>query len=148
MRSLLAVLLVALVPTEGTAQDRVVDHTRVRRYSGEVVTVEGPVARVAPAGGGALWISLGKPHPSATIVIVVPAEFARSFDTPRTYEGAIVHVNGRIFTGEPGGTTSDATATPRLVGGNPRTPFIVLADLSRFRVVTPPDTSAVPPTRR
>lgn len=142
MRSLLAVLVMTLVPTAGSAQDRVIDHTRVRRYSGEVVTVEGPVARVTPAGGGMLWISLGKPHPSATIVIVVPAEFARSFDSPRAYEGAIVHVNGRIFTGEAGGTTTDATVTPRLVGGNPRTPFIVLADLSRFRIVTPPDTSA------
>lgn len=148
MRSLLAVFVLALVSVASHAQDRVVDHTRVRRFSGEVVTVEGPVARVAPAGGGSLWISLGKPHPSATIVIVVPAEFARTFDTPRTYEGAIVHVNGRIFTGEAGGTTTDATVTPRLAGGNPRTPFIVLQDLSRFRIVTPPDTTGTPPPRR
>lgn len=148
MRSLLAVLALTLIPVAGSAQDRVVDHTRARRYSGEVVTVEGPIARVAPAGGGMLWISLGKPHPSATIVIVVPAEFGRSFDSPRSYEGAIVQVNGRIFTGEAGGTTTDATVTPTLPGGNPRTPFIVLQDLNRFRIITPPDTTATQPPLR
>lgn len=145
MRTLLAAMLVSLVPVTGSAQDRVVDHTRARRYSGEVITVEGPVARAAPGGAGTLWISLGKPHPSATVVIVVPSEFVPSLGTPRDLEGAIIQVRGRIFTGEAGGTTTDATVTPQLQGGNPRSPFIVLQDLSRLRIVTPAD--SVPPGR-
>lgn len=145
MRTLLAAMIITLVPATGSAQDRVIDHTRARRYSGEEITVEGPVARMAPGGAGAMWISLGRPHPSATVVIVVPPEFVPSLGTPRSWEGAIVHVRGRIFTGEAGGTTRDATVTPQLQGGNPRTPFIVLQDLSRLRIVTPAD--SVPPGR-
>ncbi|MDZ4675376.1 MAG: hypothetical protein SGI84_13040 [Gemmatimonadota bacterium] len=145
MRTLLAAMIITLVPAAGSAQDRIVDHTRARRYSGEEITVEGPVARVAPGGAGSLWISLGKPHPSATLVIVVAAEFVPSLGTPRSYEGAIIQVRGRVFTGEAGGTTTDATVTPNLPGGNPRTAFIVLQDLSRFRIITPPD--SVPPAR-
>lgn len=153
MRVTVPLLIGLLSPAMAWSQGPVVDHTRVRRFAGEEVTVEGPVARVAPAGGGSLWISLGRPHPSATIVIVVPMEYARGFDTPRSYEGAIIQVTGRILTGEAGGLGIDPTNTPRLPGGNPRTPFIVLQDLGRFKVISRPgqprpDTTASRPPGR
>lgn len=143
MRWMLPLMLVSLVAAETGAQ-QVVDHTRVRRYAGEEVTVEGPVARVAPASQGSLWISLGRPHPSATLVIVVAEEFVRSLDQPRSYEGATIQVTGRIHTGEAGGIGIDRNVTPQLPGGNPRTPFIVLQDISRLKVISRP--GAVPDT--
>ncbi len=142
-----------LIPSIAWSQSQVVDHSRVRRYAGEEITVEGPVARVAPGGGGSVWISLGRPHPSASLVIVVLEEFAKSLETPRYYDGAIIQVTGRILTGEAGGIGIDRTNTPQLPGGNPRTPFIVLQDIGRFRVVSRPgeprpDTTASRPPGR
>lgn len=138
MRAIALLFIGLLCPVMAWAQAPVVDHSRVRRYAGEEVTVEGPVARVAPGGGGSVWISLGRPHPSATLVIVVLEEYAKGLQTPRYYDGAIIQVTGRILTGESGGIGIDPTNTPRLTGGNPRTPFIVLQDLNRFRVISRP----------
>jgi len=65
----LPLLLPALVMA-GALEAQVVDHTRVRRYAGEEVTIRGPIARGVPMGGGVVWFSLGKPHPSASLVVV------------------------------------------------------------------------------
>lgn len=144
-------VLLSLLAVEVAAQ-QTVDYTRVRRFIGEEVTVEGPVARVAPANQGSLWISIGRPYPSARLVIVVPSDFVQSMDQPRSLEGATVQVTGRVYTGEAAETgISRGTSTPQLAGGNPRTPFIVLRDLSRLRVVNrpgaAPDTGTVVPPR-
>lgn len=143
-------ILFSLLAVEAAAQ-QLVEHTRVRRFIGEEVTVEGPVARVAPARQGSLWISIGRPHPSASLVIVVPSDFVQSLDQPRSLEGATVRVTGRVYTGEAAETgIARGTSTPELPGGNPRTPFIVLRDLSRLQVVArpgaaPDTTTGVPP---
>lgn len=151
MRTMLPAALLSLLATEATAQ-QVVDHTRARRFIGDEVAVEGPVARVAPARGGSLWISLGRPYPSATLVIVVPAEFVDNLGDPRSLEGATVRVTGRIYTGDASDTgIPRGSSTPQLEGGNPRRPFIVLRDASRLRVMArpgaAPDTGAVIPPR-
>lgn len=148
MYAIPGLLLSLVLAGEALAQATVVDHSRVRRYAGEEITVEGPVARVAPGGGGTLWFSLGRPHPSATLVIVVAEEFVKGFDSPRSYEGAVVRVTGRILTGESGGIGIDRTNTPRLPGGNPRTPFIILQDIGRFQVVSRPGEPRPDTTRR
>ncbi|HEX9166235.1 MAG TPA: hypothetical protein VF862_10010 [Gemmatimonadales bacterium] len=119
-------------------QAQVVDHTRVRRYAGEDITVRGPIARATNAGGGVVWFSLGKPHPSATLVIIITSAMASNFGDPRGYEGATVEVTGRILTGEMGGVTNDPTIAGAIRGGEPKTPYIVLKDASRFKVVEPP----------
>lgn len=139
MRWIFPGVLLSLLAVEASAQQEI-EHTRVRRFIGEEVTVEGPVARVAPGRQGSLWISLGRPHPSATLVIVVPEEFVTTLGQPRELEGATVKVTGRIYSGEAAETgISRATSTPQLAGGNPRTPFILLRDASRLRVVARPD---------
>lgn len=133
-------VLFSLLAVEAAAQQEI-EHTRVRRFIGEEVTVTGPVARVAPGRQGSLWISIGRPHPSATLVIVVPEEFVSTLGQPRELEGATVKVTGRIFTGEAAETgIPRGTSTPRLPGGNPRTPFILLRDASRLQVITRPGT--------
>lgn len=133
-------VLFSLLAVEGAAQQEV-EHNRVRRFIGEEVTVTGPVARVAPGRQGSLWISIGRPHPSATLVIVVPEEFVSTLGQPRELEGATVKVTGRVYTGEAAETgISRGTSTPQLAGGNPRTPFILLRDASRLQVVSRPGT--------
>jgi hypothetical protein len=126
-------------------QAQVVDHTRVRRYAGEEITVRGPIARATNAGGGVVWFSLGKPHPSATLVIIITSALASNFGDPRGYEGATVEVMGRILTGEMGGVTNDPTIAGAIRGGEPKTPYIVLKDASRLRVVKPPAPPQTPP---
>lgn len=140
MRWMLPGVLFSLLAVEGAAQQEV-EHNRVRRFIGEEVTVTGPVARVAPGRQGSLWISIGRPHPSATLVIVVPEEFVSTVGQPRELEGATVKVTGRVYTGEAAETgISRGTSTPQLAGGNPRTPFILLRDASRLQVVSRPGT--------
>jgi hypothetical protein len=134
MRRLVASLGLMLLPAAGWSQ--VVDHTKVRQFSGEEVTVEGPVARGILAGGGVIWFSLGKPHPSATLVVVVPAEFVSNFDDPRSYEGATIRAAGRIRTGDATGIGTDPTTRGALRGGAPKTPYLVLEDPSKFRVMS------------
>ncbi len=131
--------LPALVLCAGTAQaqSRVVDHTKVRMYVNEEVTVEGPVARADRGAGGSVWFSIGKAHPNASLVVVVTSEYAKSLDDPRTYEGATIQVTGRVTTGEQQGIGMDRSSGPRLSGQKPRNPYIVLEGLTRFRVVTP-----------
>jgi hypothetical protein len=145
MRWLLAMTLATLVPSQAEAQGSVVDHARVRRYAGEVVTVEGPVARVAPGGAGSLWFSLGRPHPSATLVVVVLEEYVKSLDLPRNYEGAVIQVYGLVQTRDDTRTAADLSLPPP-PGGTPRTPYIVLQDISRLKVISRPD--SVPPSPR
>ncbi len=146
-------LIGLLVPGMAWAQGAVVDHSRARRYAGEEVTIEGPVARVAPGGGGSLWFSLGRPHPSASIVIVVLEEFAKGLDAPRSYEGAVIQVNGLIQTSQTMNSAAERSLVQVPPGGTPRTPFIVLQDLSRFKVISRsaeqrPDTTAIRPRPR
>lgn len=124
---------------------QVVDHTKVRRFAGEEITVRGPIARGAPVGGGVVWFSLGKPHPSASLVVVVPADMAGNFEDPRTYEGATVEVMGRIMTGEDGGIGTDPTIKRMLRGNEPKTPYIFLTSAARFKVVERPPAPAQPP---
>lgn len=126
-------VLALILPLPIAAQARVIDHTKARMFLNEDVIVEGPVARVDRAARGALWFSLGKPHPSSTVVIVVPAEFANAFPDPRSYEGATVRAHGRLTTGEDQGLSGG----PALSGPKPRSPFIVLEDASKLIVVTP-----------
>ena len=137
MRALSAFLLFSSLPIALAAQPRVIDHTKARMYLNEDVVLEGPVARVDRSGGGALWFSLGKPHPSSTVVIVVLSQYASNFPDPRSYEGAVVRVSGRLSTGEAEGIGTDHSGGARLSGPKPRSPFIVLEDPSRLTVVTP-----------
>ena len=146
MRQTPWLLLLALLP--GIASAQVVDHKQVRKYAGEEVTVRGPIARAQNMGGGTIWLSLGKPHPSATLVIVVPAELVGNFGDPRSYEGAVIEVQGRILTGEMGGIGIDPTIAGALRGGAPKTPYIVLKNASRIQIVeSPPAPSGTPPSR-
>lgn len=140
----LALLLPGLLIT-GTLHAQVVDHSRVRRYAGEEVTVRGLIARGAPVGGGVVWFSIGKPHPSASLVVVVPADMAGNFEDPRTYEGAVVEVMGRIMTGEAGGIGTDPTIRRMLRGNEPKTPYIFLTSAARLKVVERPPAPVEPP---
>ena len=131
MRPFHLVLLGLALPGSAGAQARLIDHTKARMYINEDVIIQGPVARVDRARGGELWFSLGKPHPGATVVIVVPAQFANDFQDPRKWEGKTVQVGGRLTTGE-------AEGIDRMKAANaPRNPFIVLEDPSRLKVVNP-----------
>jgi hypothetical protein len=141
----LAWLWLASVTIAPSVPAQVVDHTKVRRYAGEEITVRGPIARADNTGGGAIWFSLGKPHPSATLVIVVGSAMATNFADPRSYEGAVVEVTGRILTGDMGGVTSDPTIAGAIRGGAPKTPYLVLLNFSRFKVVEPPPPPPAPP---
>jgi hypothetical protein len=136
MRALSIFMLASLMPLGASAQPIVIDHSKARMYLNEEVTLEGPVARVDRSGGG-LWFSLGKPHPSSTVVIVVVAEFASAFPEPRSYEGATIRVRGRLSSGNQEGIGIDRSGGARLSGPKPRSPFIVLEDPSRLTVVVP-----------
>lgn len=136
-------ILFSLLAAEGAAQQEV-DHTRVRRFMGEEVTVEGPVARVAPDRRGNLWISIGAPHPRASLVIVVRPQHVSGLGA-RGLEGATVKVTGWIQPGEPifpvGGI--DRFRSPFFLAGIDRSrfpSFMYLEDLSRLQVVTRPST--------
>src|SRR5262245_17349978 len=137
MRFLSTLLLCSASPSLLLAQTRVIDHTKARMYLGEEVIVEGPVARVDHANGGALWFSLGKAHPSSTVVIVVPKEFASAFPEPRTLEGATVRVSGKLSSAETAGIGLERTANRAMSGPKPRSPFIVIEDPSRLNVTVP-----------
>ena len=137
MRFLLSAPLIVALATPLAAQPRVVEHTKVRMYLNEEVTIEGPIVRADRGSGGAIWFSLGKPHPSATVVIVVPALYAAHFDTPRDYEGKTVQITGRVSTGESQGIGIDRSGGARTSGASPRTPFIVLEDPSKLKIVPP-----------
>lgn len=130
-------LLLLALPAALSAQARVIDHTKARMYLNEDVVIEGPVARVDHASGGALWFSLGKAHPSSTVVVVVPKEFASAFPEPRDLEGATVRVSGRLSSAETAGIGLERTANRSMTGPKPRSPFIVLEDPSRLRVTVP-----------
>ena len=136
MRALSIFLLASLGPSFAAAQPMVIDHTKARMYVNEEVTLEGPVARV-DRNGGALWFSLGKPHPSSTVVVVITKEFVSAYPDPRVYEGATIRVRGRISSGNQEGIGIDRSGGARLTGPKPRSPFIVLEDPSRLTVVTP-----------
>lgn len=136
MRFWSAVLLCSASPSL-LAQARVVDHTKARMYLGEDVIIEGPVARADRASGGSIWFSLGKAHPSSTVVVVVPKEFASAFPEPRDLEGATVRVSGRLSSAETAGIGLERTANRSMTGPKPRSPFIVLEDPSRLRVTVP-----------
>lgn len=157
MRALLHLTLLSLLPGVLTAQ-QVVDHSKVRRYAGEIVTVRGPIARATVEPGGVVWFSIGKPHPSSSLVVVVNAEEASGFGDPRKYEGAMVEVQGRILTGAAEGIGIDPTVggasggAPTSISGRtqaggagvalrgraPKSPFIVLQNPGLFRVVENP----------
>ena len=137
MRITATLLLCAALPVSLAAQGRVVEHTKARLYLHEEVTLEGPVARADRGSGGAIWFSLGKAHPSATVVIVVPPQFAAHFDTPRDYEGKTIQITGRVTTGESQGIGIDRSGGSRTSGATPRNPYIVLEDPSKLRIVTP-----------
>lgn len=150
MRPVLVLLGLALAAQPLAAQ--AIDHTRVRRYAGEEITVRGPVARAANAGGGNVWLSLGRPHPNSTLVVIIPAGQAGNFGDVRTFEGTTIEVLGRILTPDMStGATSDPTTAGAIRGGAPRTPYIVLTAASRLRVVdttAPPPASSAPPAAR
>lgn len=153
MRVSVLLLIGLLCPAMAWSQGRVVDHSRVRRYAGEEITVEGPVARVAPGGAGSLWFSIGRPHPSASIVIVVLEELVKGFDIPRSYEGAVIQVYGLVQVGQASTSAAERSIVASPPGGNPRTPYIVLQDMSRFKVISRPgqprlDTTASRPPGR
>jgi hypothetical protein len=131
VRSLQVILLALGVPLSASAQARVIDHTKARMYLNEDVIIEGPVARVDRGRGGVLWFSLGKPHPGATVVVVVPSQFTGNFDNPRAWEGKTVQVSGRLTTGEAEGIITGRSTDA------PRNPFIVLEDPSRLKIVVP-----------
>ena len=137
MPRLIPLLGALALPLSAAAQGRVIDHTKVRMYMNEEVTVEGPLVRADRGPGGAIWFSLGKPHPSATVVIVVPAEYTANFDTPRAYEGKTVQVIGRVTTGEAEGIGIDRSGGARTSGPTPRNPYIVLEDPSKLKIVSP-----------
>lgn len=142
---MLATLLAALVPGGAWAQGRLVMHTDARRYGGEEVTIQGPVVQVTPGTGGSLWLSLGEPYPKSTIVIVIPGDFARTLHDPSTFEGATIQAFG-LLSGV-GGSTGGAqrrgnSSGPRL----PRTPYIVIEDLLRLKVLPGPTAAVIPPT--
>ena len=136
MRTLSIVLLLGL-PAALPAQTRVIDHTKARMYLNEDVVIEGPVARVDHANGGALWFSLGKAHPSSTVVIVVLKEFASAYPEPRAWEGATVRVSGRLSSAEAAGIGLERTANRAMSGPKPRSPYIVLEDPSRMTITVP-----------
>jgi hypothetical protein len=136
MRALSIFLLASVAPAWAAAQPVVIDHTKARTYVNEEVTLEGPVARV-DRSGRSLWFSLGRPHPSSTVVIIVPEEFASSYSDPRSYEGATVRVRGRLASTDLEGIGIDRGSGVRLSGPKPRSPFIVLEDPSRMTIVAP-----------
>lgn len=149
MRFLPALLLTLSVPVPLAAQVavKVIDHTKARLYINEDIIVEGPLVRADRAGGGAIWFSLGKPHPSATLVIVVPAAFATNFDPPRDWEGKTVQVSGRVTTGEAEGIgVGGSSGRSRMTTATPRNPFIILEDPSKLRIVSPLKPKAPPQT--
>lgn len=102
-------------------------------YLGEEVVVEGPLVKADRGPGGSIWFSIGKAHPSATLVIVVPTEVATAFSSPREWEGKTVRVLGRPTTGEAEGISPGARGNQSL----PRNPFIILNDPSKLKSVTP-----------
>lgn len=134
MRTMSVFLLGSLLPAGAHAQS-VVDHSKARSYVNEEVTIEGPVARV-DRSGRALWFSLGKPNPSATVVIVVSSEFSSAYPDPRSWEGATVRVRGRVLSADQEGIGIERTGS-RMSGPKPRGPFIILEDPSRMTIVTP-----------
>lgn len=149
MRAMTTMLLAALLPSAAVAQgSSVISHTEARQFTGETVTVEGPVAKAARGAGGTIWLSLGQPHPKATLVIVVPRELVEAIGDPASWEGKVVQVNGRInragaaMPAGPNGERGNSTA------GSPRTPFLLLGDMGRLRVVQRPDTSLTAPRAR
>jgi hypothetical protein len=101
-------------------------------FLNEEVIVEGPLVKADRGPGGAIWFSLGKAHPSATLVIVVPSEQASSFGSPRDYEGKTVQVLGRPTTGEAEGISRSRMSSL------PRNPFIILQDPSKLKIMPPP----------
>src|SRR6185503_15349253 len=104
---LLSLLALPALPAALSAQARIIQHDKARMYLDEDVIVEGPVMRVDHGPGGALWFSLGKAHPNATVVIVVPANYVSNFSDPRAYEGAKIQASGRLTTGEARGIGND-----------------------------------------
>lgn len=141
-------LLATLVPAGAWAQGSVVMHTEARRYGGEEVTIQGPVVQVTPGTGGSLWLSLGEPYPKSTIVIVIHGDFARTLDDPSSFEGATIQAFGLVsgVGGSSGGARARGnTAGPRLQGAPPRTPYIVIEDLRRLKVLPGPTAAVIPP---
>ncbi|HEY9385288.1 MAG TPA: hypothetical protein VIP80_17390 [Gemmatimonadales bacterium] len=134
MPRLLALLSIALIFPGATSAQRLVEHTKVRMFLNEEVVVEGPLVKSDRGPGGAIWFSLGKPHPSATVVVVVPSHLVAAFGNPRDYEGKTVRVTGRPTTGESDGINPGARGSMAL----PRNPFIILEDPSKLKVVAPP----------
>jgi hypothetical protein len=145
----MAVMLVALLPGPAAGQDRTIGHAESRRFAGETLTIEGPVVQVSRAAGRSLWLSLGEAHPKSTLVIVIPEEFAQGISDPEMYEGAVVQILGRINRAGapmpviPGAPRGNARST-----GTPRSPFVVVENMSRLRIIARADTSAAGPRRR
>jgi len=131
--AIIAISLVMLVP-----QGKVIDHTQARRYVGKLVTLEGPVAAVRTVSGGDIWLSLGKPYPGASVVIVIPTSIGKSVGDFRDYEGATIRVTGLVaIAGYDVPGRSPDPAAPRSVPRAPTTPFITLADMSAIQLITP-----------
>jgi hypothetical protein len=132
--AVIAISLVMLVP-----QGKVIDHTQARRYVGKLITLEGPVAAVRTVSGGDIWLSLGKPYPGASVVIVIPASIGKTVGDFRDYEGATIRVTGVVAIAgyDVPGRSPDPTASRR-VPQTPNTPSITLAEMSAIQVITPP----------
>jgi len=131
--AVIAIALGILVP-----QGKVIDHTQARRYVGKLITLEGPVAAVRTVSGGDIWLSLGKPYPGASVVIVIPTSIGRSVGDFRDYEGATIRVTGMVAISgyDVPGRSPDPTASRR-VPQSSNTPSITLADMSAIQLITP-----------
>jgi len=72
MRPHVVALLVAAWPAGLSAQGQVVDHERVRRFGGQVVTVEGPEARATGSRVARNQVYLDRSRPSHAVLPVIP----------------------------------------------------------------------------
>ena len=129
---------VLALPQRSALAQEIVPLEEVRNRLHQRVTVEGKVAEVRRRTSGQVWLGLGRPYPTSSLVIILRQSIAQSISDLSAYRGRTVRVTGLVRPGvAEGGTAGGANRAGWSLAG-PEVPNIELEERGMLERVDPP----------